>query len=440
MSTEELTAKHPHDIAEQITGLSPEEQTIAFLLLPGHLEGEVFAYFDRPTQEHILQGLAGNQIATLLGSMPPDDRTRLFEDFPDSLIKDAVFLLGEEERKVALTLIGYPEDSVGRMMTPYYVQASPEWTVQQTFQRIKKYGKKAETLDFVYVVDKQQRLIDDIKIGKLLMAEPSDTIESLMDFGFVSLLSTAKKEDAIITFEQYDRAALPVVSQNGVLVGIVTADDILDTIEERDTEDIQKFGGLEALDLPYVDTPLSTMIRKRAGWLIILFLSEMLTASAMGYFEEEIQKAVVLALLIPLIISSGGNSGSQAATLIIRAMALQEIALRDWWFVMRKEILSGLALGGLLGLIGFVRIFIWQESGFYDYGVHWFTVALTVSFSLVGIVLWGTLSGSMIPFLLRRFKLDPATSSAPFVATLVDVTGLVIYFSIAAVFLSGKLL
>ncbi|HNM25229.1 MAG TPA: magnesium transporter, partial [Saprospiraceae bacterium] len=328
---EDLTTKHPHDIAEQIELLTPEEQTIAFLLLPGELESEVFTYFDNATQERILQSLGSNQIAALLETMPPDDRTRLFEDFPDNLIKNAVFLLGEEERRVALTLIGYPEDSVGRMMTPYYIQASPEWTVYQTLQRIKKFGKKAETLDFVYVIDNQQRLVDDIKIGKLLMAEPEDTIESLMDSSFVCLSSTDTKEDAIITFEKYDRSALPVISQNGVLVGIVTADDILDTIEERDTEDIQKFGGLEALDLPYVETPIFTMIRKRAGWLIILFLSEMLTASAMGYFEEEIQKAVVLALFIPLIISSGGNSGSQAATLIIRAMALQEITLRNWW-------------------------------------------------------------------------------------------------------------
>lgn len=440
IAMEEIANKHPNDIAAQIAELSPEEQTLAFLLLPGELESEVFTYFDLATQEHILQGLGSHQVAALLETMPPDDRTKLFEDFPDSLIKDAVFLLGEEERKVALTLIGYPEDSVGRMMTPYYIQASPEWTVKQTFQRIKKYGKKAETLDFVYVVDKKQRLVDDIKIGKLLMAEPEDTIESLMDSAFVSLSSFDKKEDAIITFEKYDRAALPVISQHGVLVGIVTADDMLDTIEQRDTEDIQKFGGVEALDLPYVDTPLFTMIRKRAGWLIILFLSEMLTASAMGFFEGEIQKAVVLALFIPLIISSGGNSGSQAATLIIRAMALQEITLRDWWFVMKKEILSGLALGGVLGVIGFIRIMIWQQSGFYNYGEHWVAVALAVSVSLVGIVLWGTLSGSMIPFLLRKFKLDPATSSAPFVATLVDVTGLVIYFSIAALFLSGTIM
>jgi len=440
MNREELAAKHPNDIAETIAALAPEEQPIAFLLLPGQMEGEVFSYFDLGTQEHILKSLGSEQISVLLAGMPPDDRTRLFEEFPDSLIKEAVNLLDEEERKVALTLIGYPEDTVGRMMTPYYVQAKPAWTVAHTLQHIKKHGKKAETLDYIYVVDESLRLIDDIKTGKLLLAEDSETIENLMDREFTSLLSTEKKEDAIIVFEKYDRSALPVVSQSGVLVGIVTVDDILDTIEQRDTEDIQKFGGLEALDLPYVDTPLGAMIRKRAGWLIILFLSEMLTASAMGYFEEEIARAVVLALFIPLIISSGGNSGSQAATLIIRAMALQEIHLRDWWFVMRKEILSGLALGSILGAIGFARIAVWQETGLYNYGEHWPVIAVTVSLSLVGIVLWGTLSGSMIPFLLRRMKLDPATSSAPFVATLVDVTGLVIYFSIAAIFLNDKLL
>jgi len=440
MTTQELVNRHPNDIAEYIADLSEDTQTITFLLLPGQLEGEVFSYFDLTVQERILNDLGSSQIATLLESMSPDDRTRLFEDFPDHLIKGAVNLLGEEERKVALSLIGYPEDSVGRMMTPYYIQVKQDWTILHTFQHIKVYGKKAETLDFVYVVDEHLRLIDDIKVGKLLMAEPEETIASMMDWEFVSLLSTTTKEDAIITFEKYDRSALPVITQAGILVGIVTVDDMLDTIEQRNTEDIQKFGGLEALDLPYVDTPLFEMIKKRAGWLVILFMSELLTASAMGYFEVEIERAVVLALFIPLIISSGGNSGSQAATLIIRAMALKEISLSDWWFVMRKEILSGLALGGLLGTIGFIRIYIWQNSGFYDYGPHWFFVALTVSFSLVGIVLWGTLSGAMIPFLLRRLRLDPATASAPFVATLVDVTGLIIYFSIAGIFLSGKLL
>jgi magnesium transporter len=241
-------------------------------------------------------------------------------------------------------------------------------------------------------------------------------------------------------FEKYDRSDLPIVTENGVLVGIVTIDDILDQIESQNTEDIQKFGGVDALDLPYTQTSWTEMIRKRATWLVILFFSEMLTASAMGYFEHEIEKAVVLALLVPFINSSGGNSGSQAATFIIRAMALQEITLKDWWSVMRKEIVSGLCLGGILGIIGFIRIMMWQKVGFFDYGEHWIFIAFSISVSLVMIVLWGTLSGSMIPFVLKRLKLDPATSSAPFVATLVDVTGLIIYFTVAGFFLAGKLL
>jgi magnesium transporter len=263
---------------------------------------------------------------------------------------------------------------------------------------------------------------------------------SLMNSRSVSLTTTQNNEDAIILFEKYDRAALPVVSENGVLVGIVTVDDILDVMERRDTEDIQKFGGVKALDLPYTKTPIAEMIKKRAGWLVILFVGEMLTASAMGYFEAEIEQAVVLALFIPLVISSGGNSGSQAATLIIRAMALKELTLKDWWYVMKRELLSGVVLGSILGLIGFLRIFIWQKAQFYNYGIHWIYVGLSVGVSLIFIVLWGTLSGSMVPFALKKLRLDPATSSAPFVATLVDVTGIIIYFMIAALFLGGKLL
>ncbi|MDB5208669.1 MAG: magnesium transporter [Flavisolibacter sp.] len=439
-SKEELLHKHPNDIAETIQSLESTEQSIAFLLLPGELKGEVFSYLDKPTQETVLKSLGSKQIAEVLQAMPPDDRTQVFTDFPDVLIKETVNFLSESERKMALTLIGYQEQSVGRMMSPYYIQVKKHWTVEQTLRHIKRVGKKAETLNFVYVVDDAFKLIDDIRIGRILMAEEEKSIESLMDYQYISLVTTQSKEDAAIVFDKYDRDALPVVSEKGVLVGIVTFDDILDVVEKRDTEDIQKFGGLEALDLPYTKTSLAEMLKKRAGWLIILFVSEMLTASAMGYFEGEIEKATVLALFIPLIISSGGNSGSQAATLIIRAMALKELKLSDWWYVMKRELVSGLLLGIVLGTIGFARIAIWQEAHFYNYGAHWFFVALTVSVSLIFIVLWGTLSGSLIPFVLKRLRLDPATSSAPFVATLVDVTGVVIYFLVAALFLSGKLL
>src|SRR5690606_4642216 len=269
-------------------------------------------------------------------------------------------------------------------------------------------------------------LIDDLRIGQLLLAEPSTRISELMDRHITAITTTTPIEEAVDIFDRYDRSALPIITEGGVLVGIVTFDDILDRIKEQTTEDIHKFGGTEGLNLSYTQSSLLELVKKRAGWLVILFFGEMLTASAMGFFEGEIEKAVVLALFVPLIISSGGNSGSQAASLIIRAMALKELQLRDWWYVMKKEILSGLILGGVLGIIGFARILLWQMTGIYDYGEFWLFVALSVSVSLVFIVLWGTLSGSLIPFVLRRANLDPATASAPFVATLVDVTGIVI--------------
>jgi magnesium transporter len=281
----------------------------------------------------------------------------------------------------------------------------------------------------LYVVDDSGRLIDDIRMRRFLLTPLDETVSELMDNQFIALKANDSQEDGVSAFRAADLPALPVTDSDGILIGIVTYDDMLDVAERLATRDQQKFGGLEALDLPYIQTPFLQMIQKRAGWLIILFLSEMLTASAMGYFDEEISKAVVLALFVPLIISSGGNSGSQAATLIIRAMALKELTLRDWWYVMRREIFSGLALGTILGIIGFVRIAIWQKLHLFDYTEHWAKVALTILLSLIGIVMWGTLSGSMIPFVLKRLGLDPATSSAPFVATLVDVTGLVIYYS-----------
>ncbi|MFI2742356.1 magnesium transporter [Zhouia sp. PK063] len=435
-----LIHQHPSDIAEHIIGLSETQKNIAFLTLPGELQAQVFTYLSIDEQEAILKSLGNKNTAQLLNNMSPDDRTKLLSEFPDNLIKSSINLLDEKERVIALELLGYNEDSIARIMTPNYIQTHPEWTVKRTLSHIKIHGKKAETLNFVYVVDKDNKLIDDLKIGQLLLADEDAPISSLMDNNFVAITSTTKKEQAIQLFERYDRAALPIITEKGVLVGIVTFDDMLDEVEKRDTEDIQKFGGIDALELPYTQTSLLEMVKKRAGWLIILFISEMLTASAMGYFDEEISKAVVLALFVPLIISSGGNSGSQAATLIIRAMALNEISLKKWWYVMRREIISGLLLGLILGVIGFIRIMIWQKTGLFDYGQYWFWVALSVSFSLVCIVLWGTLSGSMIPFLLKKLGLDPATASAPFVATLVDVTGLIIYFTVAAMFLTGKLL
>ncbi|HWV70370.1 MAG TPA: magnesium transporter [Pseudosphingobacterium sp.] len=431
---------HPADIAEQLSLFDVRTRNIAFIMLNDDEKVEVFSYLDINTQKEIIKSLGDKDLSEVLNNIEPDDRTLLFENFPDDLIKRSINLLNEEEKEVALSLIGYPNDCIARLMTPNYVQAKSDWTVKQVFAHIKKFGKKAETLNYIYIVDKHNKLVDDLLIGQLLMADQDDTMLKLMDENFISITTITPIETALDIFEKYDRAALPITTEKGVLVGIVTADDILDKMKERDTEDIQKFGGVEGLDLSYTKTSLFELVKKRAGWLIILFIGEMFTASAMGYFDAEIQKAVVLALFVPLIISSGGNSGSQAASLIIRAMALGELKLKDWWYVMRKEILSGFFLGLILGTIGFLRIFIWQQTGLYDYGIYWVWVALSVSISLIFIVLWGSLSGSLIPFLLRRVGLDPATASAPFVATLVDVTGLIIYFTVAAIFLSGKIL
>lgn len=435
-----ITSKHPADIADQLTQKSSKDRVLSFLLLAGEAKAEVFPYFDSEIQQELILNLGNEATKELFNELAPDDRTLLLTDFPDSIIKEITNLLDQKEREQALNLLGYESDSIARLMTPHYIQAKKDWTVKRVLESIKIYGKKAETLNFVYVVNDKNKLIDDLRIGQLLMAEDSTLIEELMDKNFIAIRTTEKIEESLAIFDKYDREALPIVTEKGILVGIVTFDDLLEQIEQRDTEDMQKFGGMEELDVSYTKTSLSDLVKKRAGWLVVLFLGELLTASAMGHYDDEIAKAVVLALFVPLIISSGGNSGSQAASLIIRAMALKELQLRDWWYVMKKEFVSGLLLGGILGLLGFIRIVIWQETGIYDYGPYWLWVALSVSTSLLFIVLWGTLSGSLIPFLLRKMKLDPAAASAPFVATLVDVTGLIIYFSVSALFLAGKLL
>jgi magnesium transporter len=330
-------------------------------------------------------------------------------------------------------------------MTPDFVAVRENWTVKEVLDYVREHGQDSETLNFIYVVDERGKLIDDLRIRNFLL-RPLDThVDEIMDRNYVHLTVNQTQEEALQIFRKYDRAALAVVDSNGALVGIVTQDDMLDVAEEEATEDIQKIGGMEALDEPYMRISLWRMVRKRAGWLIILFLGEMLTATAMANYQAELAKALVLALFLPLIISSGGNSGSQASTLMIRAMALGEVTLRDWWQVMRREIQAGLLLGLILGIIGMMRVAAWaltDEHWFnrQPYGEHWPLVALTVGVALVGVVLWGTLSGSMLPFLLRRVGADPATSSAPFVATLVDVTGLIIYFSIALVIMRGAML
>jgi magnesium transporter len=325
-------------------------------------------------------------------------------------------------------------------MTPNYAAIAPEMTAGEALEHLRRTGRGKETLNVVYIVDKDGRLVEDVRLGSLVLADPATRVTEIPDPGLVFLPVRSDRAEVLAAFEKYDRGALPVVGDDQRMLGIITFDDVLDVAEQKATEEIQKIGGTEALDAPYTEVGFWSMVRKRGGWLSALFLGEMLTATAMGFYEREIEKAVVLALFVPLIISSGGNSGSQATSLIIRSLALRELRLRDWFRVFGRELVSGLALGTLLGTIGFFRVVLWQHLHFTNYGPHYLLVAFTVWASLIGVVTFGTTAGSMLPFIMRRIGVDPATSSAPFVATLVDVTGLCIYFTVALLILRGTLL
>jgi len=417
---------------EVLIGEIPEQGPHFLEILSINRAVNVFRILDFPVQERILKKLPGSKVAELINELPPDDRTSLFSEMHGDTVKALIQHLPPNDRKEAFRLLGYKEDSVGRLMTPDYIAVKRTWDVNRVLAHIREYGKNSETIDVIYVIDSNGVLLDDIRIREILLVNPETKVSSLMDNRLISLNVNDPQEEAINIFRMNNRVALPVTDNENILLGIVTVDDILWIANEEYTEDIQKIGGTEALDEPYLEINLFRLIKKRVGWLVVLFLGEMLTATAMTYFGDEIAKWVVLAYFLPLIISSGGNSGSQASTLIIQAMALGEITVADWWRVMRREIISGLMLGIVLGIIGFLRITIW--SAFSDiYGHDWLFVAITVGFALIGVVLWGSLAGSMLPLALKKLGADPATSSAPFVATLVDVTGLIIYFSIALV-------
>jgi magnesium transporter len=405
-----------------------------------HRAAGVFKILEFPTQQRIIKTLAPSKTAELLNELPADDRTDFLEELPATVVRELIKLLDSKERKITLSLLGYPENSVGRLMTPDYVYVYENNTVAQVLDVIRRVGKNSETIDVIYVINERGELLDDIRIREFILAPPDKKVKELMDERVIALNVFDDQEVANEAFKMNNRVALPVVNDSNKLLGIVTIDDILWVASEEFSEDMQKIGGTEALDQPYLEMPLFKLFQKRIVWLVVLFLGEMLTATAMAFFEDEIAKAVVLALFVPLIISSGGNSGSQASTLIIQAMAVGEIDLSDWWRVMRREILSGLLLGTVLGLIGFLRILIWHLVRPDVYGEHWVMLGITVGITLLGVVLWGTLCGSMLPMILKRFGADPAVSSAPFVATLVDVTGLIIYFSVAFLALSGRLL
>lgn len=427
------------DVADLVYKNQEEEATI-IASMSVKRAARVFKILDLTTQKQIIKELPSNKTAELLNELPADDRTDFLEELPKTAIRDLIKLLNVEERKITLSLLGYPEDSVGRLMTPDYVYVYTHNTVTEVLNTIRKFGKNSETIDVIYVIDEHGDFIDDIRIRDIILASPNKKVEELIDRRIVALNVHDDQEHASQVFKMNNRGALPVTDDYNKLLGIVTIDDILWVANEEFSEDMQKMGGTEALNEPYLDIPILKLFRKRILWLTVLFLGELLTASVMVYFEEEIAKAVFLATFIPLIISSGGNSGSQASTLIIQAMAVGEITVKDWWRVMRREIISGLLLGTVLGIIGFLRIMAWHLIFPDVYGAHYILVGFAVGFSLIGVVLWGTLSGSMLPIVLKKLGADPAVSSAPFVATLVDVTGLIIYFGFAYLFLQGLIL
>jgi magnesium transporter len=429
----------PRDIAD-FTNRHSRWAVKLFQHLDTKSAARAFKFLRRKKQEIIIKSLPEEKAAELLNALQPDDRTAFLSELSGHAVTELLKSLTPEHRAETLELLGYAEDSVGRLMTPDYLAITLNDTCRGVLDTIRSLGHAAETLNFLFVVDDKGVLIDDINIKEFLIVDPGTRVAQLMDHQYIALNVNASQKEVIKVFRNNSRFALPVTDDKGVLLGIVTLDDVLRLAENEDTREMQKIGGSEALDEPYTTISFGSLIKKRAGWLIILFLGEMLTATAMGHYEVEISKAVVLALFIPLIISSGGNSGSQASSIIIRAMALGEIGFRDWWRVMRREVSSGFVLGLILGIVGFLRIYLWQVLNFHNYGQHYILVASTVFFALIGVVMWGTISGSMLPLILKKLGADPAASSAPFVATLVDVTGLVIYFSVAFIIMQGKLL
>lgn len=439
-----LDSQNISDVAELIYENEDNEVAI-FMHMSMHRATNVFKILEHPTQKRIIKNLPPSKSAELLNELQPDDRTSFFEDLPNEVLRELIKTLSPEERKITLELLGYPENSVGRLMNPDYVYVYEYNTVGEVLDIIRGVGKNTETIDVIYVINKHGELLDDLRIREFILAPPSQKVSEMMDGRFIELNANDDQENAYEVFKMNNRVALPVVDDYNVLLGIVTIDDVLWVAGEEFSEDVQKIGGAEALDTPYLETPLFTLVKKRIGWLVILFFGEMLTATAMAFYNDELEKVIILTNFIPLIISTGGNSGTQASTLIIQAMALGEVTVKEWWRVMRRELLSGFMLGAILGTIGFLRITAWSflmHHGVMDdiYGPHWALLGATVWMSLIGVVLWGSLMGSMLPILLKRLGADPASSSAPFVATLVDVTGLIIFFNVALLVLKGTML
>lgn len=432
------------DVADIFCELSSDDAAIGFRILPRDDAGQVFSYLPTEKQEELVQRLGDAAgVLSLIEAMDPDDRVKLLDELPPQVAGRIVASLSPEERARTQSILGYPARSVGRLMTPDYVRVKADWTVGRAIDHIRRYGRDAETINVVYVVDEQGLLVDDLRLRQLIMAEPDAPLETLMNRQFVAIKADQQQEDAVLMLQKYDRVALPVCDTRGHLLGIVTHDDLADVAQEEATEDMQKMGGVQALDEPYIASSIWSLFKKRAPWLVLLFLSELLTSNAIAFFEDEIKRAAILAAFIPAIISSGGNSGSQASTLVIRSLGLREIGLGDWFRVLKRELIVAAMLGLMIGVVGLFRINLWGWMGWFpdpDVSDHFAVLGITIGVTLMGVVVWGSIMGAMLPFVLKRCKLDPAGSSTPFVATLVDVTGIVIYFTAAMFILRSTLL
>ncbi|HEX6273363.1 MAG TPA: magnesium transporter [Polyangiaceae bacterium] len=437
-----LDEVHPEDIAEIIAELDDDRSVKLITTLPNDYAAQVFARLDEKRQERLTELMGAGSVARIATEMDADDRADFFSILPPSVHEPLLEELEKVDPEAAEDveeLVRWPDGSAGALMTTDYVSVTPDLRLEDAINVLRSNAKAAETVESIYVVDKSHKLVGMLTLRQLLISKPEERVKDVMITSVITVAPELDQEEAAKILAKYDLHTMPVVQQSGKMVGVITSDDIIDVVVEEQAEDVQKFGGMEALDAPYLQTGFWSMIKKRGGWLAVLFLGEMITASAMADYEHDVARAVVLALFVPLIISSGGNSGSQASTLIIRAMAIGEVKLRDWWRIVGRELRAGLVLGLALGCIGVLRIVAWQAL-FKEYGEHYGLIAATVGISLVGVVAWGTIAGSMLPFVLRRLGLDPASASAPFVATLVDVLGLVIYFETARLLLAGSLL
>src|SRR5690625_3041586 len=428
------------DVSELLEELEPEVAVVIFRLLKKSKAADVFSYLSPAKGVELLEVFSRQQLSDVMSNLEPDERVALLEELPGDLTQKVLNSLAPDDVAQVRRLPGYPAESVGRLMTTNYVRIKQHWTVAKSFEHIRRFGRTAETVNVIYVADKNEKLIDDLRLNQLILAEPDTLISGIMDNTFVALSAFDDQEEAVWMLSKYDRIALPVVDSGGILVGIVTVDDILDVAEEETTEDMHLMAGMSALDKSYTETNIGEMVQKRVGWLILLFLGQMFTVTAMASYEDTLAMAAILALFIPMIISSGGNSGSQAATLIIRSISTNDLKLNDWLTVLKKELISGLLLGSILGIMGTIVIALWMMMRGDPFTYALMMQAFTVGTSLVGVVLFGNLSGAMLPFIMSKIGLDPAVTSAPFVATIVDVTGIFIYFSTAVFLLKGVVL